>query len=415
MSAAGEHENDRAPVALAGSARARLLALILIAPLLVGGCSALLPPVRIAARTALLMPAFFAQLPVDPSAWGASAVQRSDLSLGSDFPGAVLHLYRPSSGRHPAFVISLGADPAPPDDPRVVRLLSGFARSGYVAALVESPDLNAERLETNEPALIVRAYQMVAAEPFVDAHRVGLIGFSVGGSLVLIAAADPSIRGQIRLVEAFGSYDQIESLMRAAVTHKIDVSGRREPWLPDDLTVEVLRLNLIAHLPSADDRTLLERALPNASTPAASAPAGLSPDGQNVYALLTATSAPQFDAAYAALPAEERGTFEALSPAGSLARVQAPVFLMVDVGDPLVPFTESAQIDAQLRAAGSNRQSPGRADSSLSRADTWVRPYFSEFDIFRHVDPTRGGNPLIVARDLLRLFLHAAAVVGRES
>ena len=393
---ASPRRKRRTPPRLSGPARARLLALILIALLAVGGCSALLPPVRAAARTALLMPAFFAQLPVDPTAWGAPPVRRSDVSLGGAFPGAVLHVYRPALGRHPAFLISLGVDPAPPDDPRVVRLLSGFAQSGIVAALVESPDLNAERLATNEPALIVRAYQTLAGEPFVDAKRVGLFGFSVGGALVLIAAADPSIRGQVRLVEAFGAYDRVSSLMRAAVTRRLNLNGRLTAWQPDDLTVEALRLNLIGGLPSASDRSLLQAALPNANAPPASAPAGLSPAGQNVYALLTAAGSAQFDSAYAALPAKQRQTFATLSPANYLPQVRAPVYLMVDVGDPLVPFTESAQINAQLRASGR-------------------RPYFSQFDIFRHVDPTRGGNPPIVLRDVLRLFLHATAVLKREA
>jgi hypothetical protein len=391
MPSALEHSRRRAPLALSLAARLRLLALIVLAPLLVGGCSALLPPVRVAARTALLMPAFFAQLPIDPTAWGAPAVTRHDLGLGPDFPGALLHVYAPSSGRHPAFVISLGVDPAPPDDPRVVRLLTGFARSGYVAALVESPDLNAERLAPNEPDLIVRAYQMVAGEPFVDGRHVGLIGFSVGGSLVLIAAADPRIRGQLRLVEAFGSYDRLSSLMRAAVLHQLDANGKAVPWQPDDLTVEVLRLNLIGSLPLASDQALLKTAFP-AAAPAAAEPDGLSPAGRSVFALLTATSSAQFAADYAALPAAQRRTFDTLSPASVVAQIQAPVYLMVDVGDPLVPYVESAQIDAQLRLAGR-------------------RPYFSEFDIFRHVDPTRGANPLIVARDLVRLFMHASAVL----
>jgi hypothetical protein len=67
---------------------------------------------------------------------------------------------------------------------------------------------------------------------------------------------------------------------------------------------------------------------------------------------------------------------------------------MHDRGDELIPFAESRRFDDALEQAGRP-------------------PFYSEFDIFKHVDPTRGGKPLVVARDLVKLFMHVQAVLAR--
>ncbi|MER3421115.1 MAG: hypothetical protein C4290_11590, partial [Chloroflexota bacterium] len=85
-------------------------------------------------------------------------------------------------------VVSLGVNPAPPDDPRVVRLFRGLARAGLVAVLVEQQALNEDRLTAAAPETIVRAVERVRVLPAVRDGRLGLLGFSVGASLVEIAA-----------------------------------------------------------------------------------------------------------------------------------------------------------------------------------------------------------------------------------
>jgi hypothetical protein len=40
-------------------------------------------------------------------------------------------------------------------------------------------------------------------------------------------------------------------------------------------------------------------------------------------------------------------------------------------------------------------------------------PYAQEFDIFQHVDLTRGGSPRIVLRDLVKLFMEVNAILKR--
>ena len=121
---------------------------------------------------------------------------------------------------------------------------------------------------------------------------------------------------------------------------------------------------------------------------------GLRGHARAVYDVLTNTDRGQAAELYRRLPASQREALASVSPATHVGQLIAPVYLMHDRGDHLIPFTESRRFAAALAAAG--------------------RPaYVSEFDIFEHVDPTRGGRPLVAARDMVKLFMHVRAVLSR--
>jgi dienelactone hydrolase len=372
--------------------RARVLVWLglILSGLLLAGCWLTVPPARSAVTTARLLPSFFAGLPVEPEAWGRAAPLVSVEPIEAAGGPASLHIYRPSSGRHPALVLSLGVNPAPPDDPRVVRLMSGLARSGLVAVLVQSTALDNDLIAAEAPDLIVRAFERTAARPDVEASRIGLVGFSVGSGLVSVAAADPRIRDRVALVEAFGGYYNVEDLVAAVTTATIRDGDRMLAWEPDPLSVSVVRTNLLASLSDAAERELVLIALDG--DPSASA--RLSPRAQIVFDVLANTDPARSAALYARLPASLRDGFASVSPAMHVANIRAPYYLMHDRGDPLIPYVESRRFRAALNAEGR-------------------RPYASEFDIFEHVDPTRGGKPLVVARDMVKLFMHIRAVLDR--
>src|SRR5262245_44785135 len=103
------------------------------------------------------MPAFFAGLPFQPEAWGRPSPIVSVEPIAAAGGPASLHIYRPATGRHPALIVSLGVNPAAPDDPRVVLLLSGLARAGLVAVLVQSTALDQSQITAEAPDLLVRA------------------------------------------------------------------------------------------------------------------------------------------------------------------------------------------------------------------------------------------------------------------
>jgi pimeloyl-ACP methyl ester carboxylesterase len=253
---------------------------------------------------------------------------------------------------------------------------------------VESPRLNRGELTPEAPELLVSAFQTVNSSAWASRDSVGLLGLSVGGSLALMAGADPRISRQVRLIEAVGGYDRLLSLSRAVITESSEDESHRG-WVPAPLARDAVRANLIALAP-AQDSAALSSALSESPAPES----GLSPDGLYILALLRATSPSAFDSAAAALPDNLDARLNALSPAGVLRAIRAPVYLMVDRGDSYVPPQESDAIAAALRQQGH-------------------LVYYSRFDILRHVEPGSSASPVTLARDLLRMFLHICSLIGR--
>jgi len=363
---------------------------LVLSLVMLAGCWLAAPPARGAVRTARLLPAFFVDLPISPESWGRPEPVAEVEPLPTTGEYAFLHIYRPPSGRYPALLLSLGVNPAPPDDPRVQRLMRGLARSGLVAVLVQSSALDKDLITAEATELLVRAFERVAARPDVEADRVGLTGFSVGAGLVSVAAADPRIRDRVAAVEAFGGYFDTEDLVFAVTTSTIRVGDELRPWAPDPLSVSVVRTNLIAAIPEEGQRTAVVAALQG--DPAA--PSRLGEHARAVYDVLMNTDPERAPVLYARLPASQRAALFSVSPKAHVDGLRAPVYLMHDRGDELIPFAESRRFDDALQQAGRP-------------------PFYSEFDIFKHVDPTRGGKPLVVARDLVKLFMHVQAVLAR--
>lgn len=371
-------------------ARLLILAALALSAALIGGCWLLAAPARGAVRTARLLPAFFAGLPVQPEGWGRATPAVSVEPIEAASGEATLHIYRPPAGRHPAMILSLGVNPAPPDDPRVVRLMGGLARAGLVAVLVQSAALDNDLITAESPDLLVRAFQRVEDAPYVEPARIGFTGFSVGAGLVSVAAADARIRDRVALVEAFGGYFNVEDLVIAATTSAIRDGDTLRPWQPDPLVRAVVTKNLVSGIAEPFQRAAVLAALEN--DPASLAI--LDEHARAVYDMLANTDPEQAAALYARLPAAQRDGLRSVSPAAHIEGLTAPVYLMHDRGDELIPYTESRRYRAALLEAGRP-------------------PYFSEFDIFKHVDPTRGGKPLVVARDMVKLFLHVQSVLAR--
>ena len=352
------------------------------------------PQTRLAARTALLLPSFFAQLPGSPeSLIGAKpARQTAELAPVDGFVRA--HVFAPPHGVHPALVISLGIGPAPPDDPRVVRLLDGLARDGLVAILVESEALNNDTLAPDLPTALVESVQYALSRPDVRAGRVGLFGFSVGGALAMEAAHEPALAGKLRLVEAFGTYYDLQDAIVSIATGTIDENGTVVPWSPDARAYEHLTNALTGALADPAEADRLQEHFEHGAPLDPNTYATLSPQAKAVADLLNASDRAAARAAIAGLPPVFAQDETDLSPEKMLPKLRVPLFVMYDHDDPLLPHTGSPQICSAARAAVE-------------------QPYCSEFSIFRHVEPGHFGNPIALSHDLIELFMHAVALLNR--
>ncbi len=296
-------------------------------------------------------------------------------------------------------LLVLGVNNVGRNHPVVARVADALARTGVAVLVPDSRLLLEGRLEAGEVDGVVRAFQLLAARPEVDPERVGIVGFSVGGSLALLAAADPRIADEVRWVNAFGAFADAATYLAAvsAHAHRGD-DGEEVPWTPSPLAREIYLRFMLDQVPAAADREALDDSLGDAVLGAARPPpdpelrASLESDvGRTIHDLLTARSLADAERAIDDLPAPSRAFIDAISPARHTGELRAAMHLMHETEDHHVPFVESRALASVLGETG------------LLRSHT-------EFRLFDHVQPD-DVNFVAAAPELVKLLLHVRTLL----
>lgn len=261
----------------------------------------------------------------------APEVSRRDL----DLEGVTGHLYSPDR-KAPAILLVPGAAPRGKDDPRAVRLAMSLARAGRVVFV---PDLALYGRDLVEADLdrIVRA-ALALDRAFSGGGSPTILGISYGGSLAMVAAADPRLRGELRQVAVFGAYYDLVGVIQAVTTGTSVVEGRSYPWTPHPLADEILdRVAVRLAPPAARDE--LRSAL-RGETPASDLP----PEARGIHALLTNRDPRRTFALADRLPPEARAVLARFSPSTVADRIDTPVVAMHSTVDPAVPYGEAVRL-----------------------------------------------------------------------
>src|SRR5712691_5068417 len=324
---------------------------------------ALWHPARVALQTLLLLPALFPSAPVDPLSLVTATPTREERSYPYASGRVDASLFHANgNGQHGAIVLLLGAGDLPRSD-LAVHFAEALARLGVVTLVPESSGMLAERLTFDEVDAVRASVDLLRALPEVDAERIGLVGLSASGGLSIVAAGQPDLRDRVRFVNSFGSYADATSLLLDVLSRSIDVRGEIRVWQPEPRTVEVVANALSdAGVDDAQQQTLLGG--------------------------MTRTQAQQ---TIAAMPPSVGRRLAQVSPSAYLGQVHAHLYVMHDVDDSFIPFTESRDL--------------------VARAPRGVVERYTEFSIFAHVIPDRPVPWQTFLPDLWRLFWHVHAVL----
>jgi hypothetical protein len=242
---------------------------------------------------------------------------------------------RTDTARRPAIVLAPGATPAGRDDRRVVALATAFARADRVV-IVPELEVYGEDLVPADVARIVDITAVAAA----DHDAVVLAGLSFGGSLGLIAAADPRLDGRVDLVATFGAYADLAGVIQAATTGVSLVGDQRIAWEPDPRAEDVVRAHVLALLPTAD-RTAVTAVLAGDHDAAA-----LRPELRAVHELLTAEDPGRTMSALEAAPEAVRERIAQVSPVRVAQHLDVDIVALHTVDDPVIPYGELARLRA---------------------------------------------------------------------
>ncbi len=238
------------------------------------------------------------------------------------------------AGDRPAVVLLPGATPAGRDDGRVVDIATAFARTDRLVVVPEL-EVYGEDLRPTDVERIVAVAGTLAA----DHSQVVLAGLSFGGSLALLAAAQPSLEDRVALVATFGAYADLGGVVQAATTGRSLVEGDTYDWDPDPRAREVVREQVLDILPPPD------RAEVAAALDGEQDPDQLDTELRSVYDLLTdddpARSVDHLDAS----PEVLRERIAEVSPARRAGDLDLPLIALHARDDPVIPYAELRRLE----------------------------------------------------------------------
>ena len=361
-------------------------------------------PTRVALQTAVMLPNLldagpkpldvFSQVPARTSVPYRAGGGGAEPDLAELWLPAWASADRPAG----AMLLVFGVNNLGRNHPAIVRVADGLARTGVAVLVPDSRTLLEGRLEIGEIDGVVRAFQLLAARPEVDRERLGIVGFSVGGSLALLAAGDPRISGQVRWVNAFGAFADAATYLASVSAHAYRDGDGVVDWQPTPLALDVYVNFMLAQVADTDDRDRLRAAFarPVRSGEKPSADPALrrsleTPAGRAVHDLLTARSLAAAEAAIARLPTRSLRFIDAISPARHVGELEADVYLMHETQDHHVPFVESRELASVYGQAGPLRT-------------------HTEFRLFDHVQPD-DLDLVAAAPELWKLLLHVRTVM----
>ena len=376
------------------------LALLVIALLLVAW-----EPTRVAIQTAAMLPTLldagpkplelFSEEPQRESIAYRAAKGGQEPDLAEVWLPSWASVERPAGG----ILLVFGVNNLGRNHPAIERVADGLARTGAIVVVPDSRTLLEGRLEVGEIDGVVRAFQLLAARPEVDRDRLGIVGFSVGGSLALLAARDSRINRQVRWVNAFGAFADAASYLASVSAHAhLDGTGEVVPWTPTPLAREVYLRFMLDQVRDEGDRERLLAAFAGPvldgerPAPDPTLAAELETDvARTVHDLLTARTLAGAQAAIDALPSDSSVFIDAISPARHLDGLRAEVHLMHEREDHHVPYVESRRLASVLDEAG-------RLEAH------------TEFRLFDHVQPD-DLDLLAAAPELVKLLLHVRTLM----
>ena len=356
-------------------------------------------PSRVAMQTALLLPTLIdAGRPLNlvtapPVHSSVPYWQPAGRDEEADLAELWLPAWASEERRAGAMLLIFGVNDQGRNHPAIMRVAEGLARTGVAVLVPEWRSMMEGRLRGGEPEKIVAAFDLLAERPEVDPQRVGIFGFSVGGSLALVAAADPAIADRIAWLNPFGAYADTSTYLASVASHAyIGPDGSAVAWEPEELTRRVFKDFMLDQVDNDADRRAIQDAYADAivlgerPAPDAALRDDLGPDARAVYDLLTSSSWEAAREAVDALPAATRRLIGDISPVEHLDGLGTKIYLMHEVADRWVPFVESQKLATAL-------DSDGRLETH------------TQFRLFDHVQPD-DLDPLAAAPELWKLLWH---------
>jgi pimeloyl-ACP methyl ester carboxylesterase len=279
----------------------------------------------------------------------AMPVSTSTLTIPSSAGVVHARLYSPNPAPNaPGLVLIPGIHYLGMEEPRLVAFARTISACGLRVLTPELPDSRDYRIQPSDVQAIGDSVQWMQN---TSGHPVGLMALSFSGGLALMAAAKPPFSNEISFVFSVGAHDD---LLRVATFYATEADplpdGDVERAKPNNYGPWVLEYEHLEDFVPASDIAAIRPVLR----------ARLYEDWtleKQLLASLTATQKAEYeklldpkqeDAALFASNKKHAAEMAAVSPAGHLAGLHVPVYLLHGRGDTLIPFAEAEWLAEDL-------------------------------------------------------------------
>jgi dienelactone hydrolase len=265
-------------------------------------------------------------------------------------------IYRRADQPHGrGLVIAHGIHHEGMNERRMVPFARELARAGRVVLTPELADLADYRITRQGVAVIRDAALYLGARPdIVSEARVGLLGFSFAGGLALVAAAEPELAGRVELVASVGGHHDLGRVLRFLIRNQVETPAGAVRKQAHDYGLVVVLYDAVDRVAPEADRVVLRDALRaslhgDAAGARTRAAALRTDDGRRLWRLVETQRLQELAPVFETIVREGADELARLSPAGRLADIGVPVYVVHGAGDSVIP---SAETDWAARELG---------------------------------------------------------------
>lgn len=294
-------------------------------------------------KIALFITEEFPQIPVKPLGILTANPQHEKVDFETSNGKVVADLFIPKAqGKKPALIVAMGIKTAEDDKPLILKFSDTLSRLGYVVFWPRLKVLDEGVSLPEEPETFIKSFEYLSGQDFVKREKISFIGFSVGSSVAMKAAEDPTINDKVHGLIFFGGYFDVFDYYVSLSTKTTKLNGQILPWDP---------------APDAVDHAkgLLKTR-----------------GADRLIKIFEATSSAQAYNLIKGAPQDEIDGLKKYNPKEKPDQFKASIFILHDKSDTYVPYVESIKLDRALS------QHPNKT--------------FLITDLFEHVQPNRPIN-----------------------
>ena len=330
----------------------------------------------------------------DPPVWekieytAGDSIVKADLILP-----ATIH-----KNGNPAILLSLGvAVNEPTNDVRLINLAEALSRLGIIVLIPWTETQKTHYLSSEyEVDALVNGFKYLESLPETKSDSVGIMGYCTGASMGLIAAADKRIRNDVRYVVAFAGYHDLKNFSKSILSNTAYLDSTIREWQPDPFAVNLVKRQIINSALPEKESEIFSNIDFSKTTLSDLKSLELSPSSDSVINLLFETDYSNVSRGIEKFPQKTQKWLEYNSPSYHNIHLLAPVFIMHDRADNIVPFEESKRMYNQI--------------------SMYVPTEITIFDLFSneiqlHEDESVKNNQIDLLSNALKLFSQLNSII----